>query len=105
MKKIILISTLFFTGCCNKSKQTTPAVQQDTIQHEITTVAEIVEWANSLEWTPEEIAHLDSANEDMVAGYYTGYYLVRESERNLDTIVNHLRIYFRTKEYYMHDYE
>ena len=87
MKKIILISVLIFTSCCNKTNQATP-IQKDTIKTDVTTIAEIVDWANSLEWTEEEIRHLDSIQDK-------SDYPVGNAERNLDTIVNHIRIHFR----------
>lgn len=63
----------------------------------ITTIQEIVDWANSQEWTEEEIAHLDSMNEAYRDAPVVIGYPVRGAERNLDTIVNHLRIHFMTK--------
>lgn len=85
MKKIILIAlTLSLIGCKNQNKHS----QKDYIpMFEITTIQEIVDWANSQEYTEDEAKYWDS-----LSILYA--YPVRDAERELDTIVNHLRIHF-----------
>ena len=86
MKKTIPIIIILLLGCLWGYKS---VPQQNIAKNNITTIAEIVGWANGLEWNTNEIKYLDSAN--IIGG---GYYPVRDAERELDTIVNHLRIHF-----------
>lgn len=92
MKQITLIITiLLIIGCTTQSPNQKTIPASDTISidttSQITTIQEIVDWANSQEYTEQEAAHWDS-----LSALYA--YPVRDAERELDTIVNHLRIHF-----------
>lgn len=58
------------------------------------TIKEVCDEVNTWEMSPEVAAHFDSMN----AVNYGGGYFIRGAERNLDTIVNHVKIVFMTKE-------
>ena len=91
MKKIIPVLLLLIG--CTQNNSVLPTMQNKVkedstiITFEITTIQEIVDWANSQEYTKEEAEYWDS-----LSTIYA--YPVRDAERELDTIVNHLRIHF-----------
>ena len=107
MRKLLYIaSALLFLTCCTNSVQggftgdsisivedngdtlriycDTGLVDMDTT----TVIGEVVNWANAERYTKAEMAHFDSMNAE------GGFLLIREAERHLDTIVNHLHIIF-----------
>lgn len=84
MKKIITVLTILtIFGCSTRE----PLNQLSTP----TTIQEVVDQLNETfsDLSPEEIAHLDSLQN------YDAYQ-VGNAERNLDTIINHIRVQFRT---------
>ncbi len=81
MKKLLGLLLLCTVGGCNQQKDTRKSVIDDTI-----------EWLSSGAFTEEEAARWDSMNAE------GGYLLIRGSERNLDTIVNHTHVIFITEE-------
>lgn len=85
----LFILSLFLLFSCSREKQT----EKDKFLPltEISTIDEIIEWANNQEWTEDEIAHFDSLNENYAL-------LIRGAERELDTIINHYHFYFTTDE-------
>lgn len=96
MKKIIPITIVililgFVLSHESEWKTGKESKTQDTLDYDrVTTIQEIVEWAEQTQWSEEEAERLDSMN---ALGHS---YLVRGSERNLDTIVNHLQITYTT---------
>ena len=81
MKKLLGLLLLCIVGGCNQQKDTRKSVIEDTI-----------EWLTSGTFTKEDAAHWDSMNAE------GGYLLIRGSERNLDTIINHTHVIFITEE-------
>lgn len=83
---------LLVAGCSKQSAQDAPAsnMEVSSLVHE-PVIEEVCRDAASDVLTPEEIAHWDSMNAN------GGRLLIRGAERNLDTIVNHLRIVFITE--------
>ena len=83
---------LLVAGCAKQSAKETPASDMEVSSqvHE-PVIEEVCRDAASDVLTPEEIAHWDSMNAN------GGRLLIRGAERNLDTIVNHLRIVFITE--------
>lgn len=88
MKKILpTFLLLSLVGCCQTKTNPLETVNDTLTTIPVTTIQEIVDWANSQEYTKQEAEHWDSLSE-----LYA--YPVRDAERELDTIVNHLRIHF-----------
>ena len=82
---------MMMTGC-NKSKGNIHVKEsgKDNIKYQgKDSIRYTVEFLNSLEWTSEEIQHLDSLTDNLVC---------RNSERDLDTIINHIKVKFITDE-------
>ena len=97
MKKIIGLLLLILVGfglyVNHRSSRTTVEEEVDTTYapKDTDVIAFMCKWAEEGTLSSEEIAHWDSMNED------GGFLLVRGAERNLDTIVNHLRMVFITE--------
>lgn len=82
---------LMVAGCVKQSAQEVPVSDMEVSgQVHEPVIEEVCRDAASDVLTPEEIAHWDSMNAN------GGRLLIRGAERNLDTIVNHLRIVFIT---------
>ena len=100
MKKIIpllAIILLAMVSCHRqKSSVTKDGLVNDTIQSFLDEdnapikIEEVCKDAEKDILTPEEAAHWDSMNAE------GGHMLIRNAERNLDTIVNHLHMVFTT---------
>lgn len=95
MKQIIyIIVTLLLIAGCNSQRKQIPTEQLsetpiDTVMiQEIDSIKYTVDFLNSLEWTEEEIAHLDSLENNLVC---------KNAERDLDTIINHIKVIFTTR--------
>ncbi|MBP3765140.1 MAG: hypothetical protein J6H19_05090 [Bacteroidaceae bacterium] len=95
MKLLLVVITLLLIGCGEKKEKVETKnfseIVPDTIEcstnYKVTTIQEIVDWANNQDWTDEEATHFDNMNEKYSL-------LIRGSERELDTIVNHYHFYF-----------
>ena len=104
MKKILVLILLTTTllGCKKQQSSQTVSMtneeQQDTIVIDPyvpldgeSTIDYMCRIESNVQLTLEEAAHWDSLNSD------GGYLLVRGAERDLDTIVNHIRMIFTTE--------
>lgn len=87
MKKLLPILLLCCASCNNEPK--TEAIVQ--VKEDITkdSIKYTVDFLNSLDWTDEEIQHLDSLTDNLVC---------RNAERDLDTVINHVKVKFITNE-------
>ena len=62
---------LLLTGCSQKSPKESGAnenIENTTAQEEIDSIKHTVEFLNSLEWTEDEIAHLDTIRVTCIVG-------------------------------------
>ena len=91
MKKLVLTLMLISSiiGCSgNKTSQNNI---EDSISIPEPVIEKMCKEFSEDVFTPEERAKWDSMNND------GGYLLIRGAERNLDTIVNHIRLIFVTE--------
>jgi hypothetical protein len=91
MKKlvVILILSISMIGCSgNKTSQSNT---EDSVTVSEPVIEKMCKEFSKDKLTPEEIAKWDSMNAD------GGYLLIRGAERNLDTVVNHIRLIFITE--------
>ena len=91
MKKlvIVLVLSISIIGCSgNKTPQSDT---EDSVTVSEPVIEKMCKEFSEDKLTPEEIAKWDSMNDE------GGYLLIRGAERNLDTVVNHIRLIFITE--------
>ena len=86
---VLIKNSNFALAIINRGHEKEKCHKDTSDLNEITAILEVVDWANSDTLTEEEAQRFDSLNEN-------NSLLIRNAERELDTIVNHYHFIFIT---------